>query len=457
MVIGRRSFLFSTAAFAAAPYLRTFADQSVPRCRIGVLSDIHVREPGWTLDPFVNALRWFDSMKVDGVVVAGDLADFGLVEQLAHVGAAWDAVFRGDRAADGRRVEKLFVTGNHDRHFHNHPWVKQRIPDEKERFARSMARDFNAAWVKCFHEEYRPVFRKDIGGFPFLARQYGEKGLADLIGREKHSLDPSRPFFVVQHQHPKGTCYGPDAWGHDDGKDSTAVLSAFPNAVAFSGHSHYSLTDERTVWQGSFTSVGTGSLCSIAAHYGYENGENPGLKRTEEMPMFVGGGKHGLLLNVYDDRLVLERRDFYPKSCPRLGPDWTIPLPFAEPAPFAFARRGRIFPVPEFPKGAKVSVRHADGPNRKKVIHPQAVIEFPAATSGSGRVFDYEVEVMSGAKKSLVRRVLSPTFSHLPEKDGGTVSCVFAASELPEGARIKVTPRNSYAGRGHDITTEHPD
>jgi hypothetical protein len=79
------------------------------------------------------------------------------------------------------------------------------------------------------------------------------------MAKDGKKIDPSLPFFYVQHPHLKDTCYGPWAWGHDAGI-TTKTLSAYPNAIAFSGHSHYSLTDERTIWQGAFTSVGTGSF-----------------------------------------------------------------------------------------------------------------------------------------------------------------------------------------------------
>ena len=107
----------------------------------------------------------------------------------------------------------------------------------------------------------------------------------------------------------------------------------------FSGHSHYSLVDERSVWQGAFTSVGTASLKYISPLRGYENGgDEP--DRTKEMPM-VGKykGKQGMLMEVFDDRIVLDRRSFSTQNPVKLGPDWVIPLPYAAPGPFSFAIR----------------------------------------------------------------------------------------------------------------------
>lgn len=72
--------------------------------------------------------------------------------------------------------------------------------------------------------------------------------------------DPNKPIFVSQHEHIRNTVYGSsdfDGWGIDDFTD---ILEQYPQVVDFSGHSHYPLNDPRSVWQGSFTAVGTGAL-----------------------------------------------------------------------------------------------------------------------------------------------------------------------------------------------------
>lgn len=453
MSLNRRSFIKSAFAASAVPYMRTFAAQAKPYLRMGVLSDVHVRSSGPSLYPLTGALKWFDAQKVDGVIIAGDIADQGLTEQLRHVGAAWDSIFPDNKASDGRAVEKVFVTGNHDNHFWKHVSAKKLYPDEKERFDRSIAKDFNAAWTECFHEEFVRLYRKEIKGYSFLGCQYGSQGLSGFVGKERATLDPSKPFFYVQHQHLKNTCYGPWAGGCDDG-ESTEALSRCPNAVAFSGHSHYSLTDERSVWQGAFTSIGTASLSYITAprHGSYENANSDG-NRVSEMPKFSRRhGKHGMLMEVFADRIVLSRKNMFPGRIEPLGPDWTIPLPFAEPPPFSFASRTAKAVVPEFPANSQVGVREHDGENRNKAKRRQVTVEFPAAVKG-GRVFDYEVraETPGTDGNRLVRRVISPTF-HLPRRyDKGKVSCVFAEAELPAKCCFSVYPRTSFGTCGKPV------
>jgi len=279
---------------------------------MGVLSDIHVRGTGGSLEPFVRALAWFDAAKVDGVVIAGDLADFGLVEQLKLVGDAWNGVFPDNRAKDGRSVEKVFVTGNHDHHFYNHRKVQKLYPDEKERFERSLAKDFNAAWMSCFGEPYAPVSQKIVKGYPFVLRQYGEKGLSAFVKRQ--SFDPAKPLFYVQHLHLLGTCYGRESDRVADKGDTKNVLEAFPQCIAFSGHTHYPLTDADCLWRGAFTALGAGSLQYVVRRL--PTGETASDVKSH----------HGMLMDVYDDRVVFARRNFQAKSVESLGGDLVIPL-----------------------------------------------------------------------------------------------------------------------------------
>ena len=111
----------------------------------------------------------------------------------------------------------------------------------------------------------------------------------------------------MQHPHPRGTVHGPEVWGQDDGECAKA-LSNLSNAIVFSGHSHTSLVDGKSVWQGAFTSVGCGSLRYI---------DSPGGRLYE--------CRQGQLVTVYEDRIVLSRREF--EADVPLGDDLVVRLP----------------------------------------------------------------------------------------------------------------------------------
>ena len=257
------------------------------------------------------------------------------------------------------------------------------------------------------------------------------------------------------------------AWGEDKGY-STAALSAFPNAVSFTGHSHTPLTDDRTLWRGAFTSIGTASLRFLVLFGGRENSFIWGERDNDfqQMPALTGrDAQHGQLVTVYDDRIVLERRDFA-NDLP-LGPDWIVPLPaYAS----SFAERAKNAPVPEFAAGAEVTCERRKGKNRAKKETDQIVVTFPnvKGLEGGAHAFDFQVTVEAeDADRSKIwatKRVYSPHFYWAPEKDDETVSCVFACSELPppnkvptvRGRRFRfaVSPANSFGGHGAAIRSD---
>ena len=88
-----------------------------------------------------------------------------LVEELESVAEAWNRVFPGDKAPDGRRVERLFVTGNHDLvgyTYANSDKVAHLYPDVTERKRHLLHSDMAAQWERIFGEPYRPAFVKAV-------------------------------------------------------------------------------------------------------------------------------------------------------------------------------------------------------------------------------------------------------------------------------------------------------
>ena len=407
---------------------------------IGVLSDVHVGAARATM--LEETFAFLRDANVDGVIIAGDIANGGHTNELKSAGNAWDAVFPNDTAPDGRHVEKIFLYGNHDF------------------FGNSIRQNPADAWRHAFHEDWAPVYAKTVKGYVFICAHWGhEKELGAFLkeNEERLHLRDGRPFFYAQHPHPGDTVYGPWAWGNDRGV-ATAALNTYSNAVAFSGHSHHSLTDERGIWQGSFTSVGTSSLSYIYAQYWRENGEDTNGEPVKQMPKLnEGAGKQGLVMRVHDDRIVLERWDMIAKE--KVGGDWTIPLDGSRP--FAFDVRAAAAIPPEFPKDARVSLSVAVGKNRKNVETEQLTVSFPAAApSATSRVLDYEVQALAYHEDVdypvATKRVHAPRFFLPVERGAPTGTCVFAMSELPEGTRLRfaVRPVECFGGKGRAILSE---
>jgi len=497
--VSRRWFIGGLASWGAFGGNRVFGalpgafSGGTPKLKFGVISDVHIRvnpkgpglASGYDTATLEHTLTWYRDQGVDAVAVVGDIADRGIVEEMEAFAATWFKVFPNDRAPDGRRVERIVVYGNHDwGGQHYRPFVLGKYKDESRLADHILIARPKEHWERIFHEPWEHVYRKDVKGYAFIGAQWsngwckgkdevGIQGLDNFFAMQKGKIDPSLPFFFFQHPHPKDTCYGSWAWGHDNGS-ATRNLSAYSNAVAFSGHSHYSLTDERSIWQGAFTSLGTSSLrytgfTAQALPQGFENAGGSPMKYDpyKVMKKFsTYDGRQGMLVSVYDDRIVFARREFvYDTS---LGEDWVIPLPAAESKPYAFAEHAKKIGVPEFEAGAKVSVKKTSGKNRgynrgkkkipsvKKDVYE---ITFPAAKAvASARVMDYEVSAVPKVGGEKVVRYVVPEGFNMSVSDKRvkkTVKCLIAADQLPpEGTfRFEVRPRNSFGKTGAAITT----
>ena len=478
---------------------------NAPLLRFGVVSDIHSTladdgmslVPGKGVESFEKSLAFFRDNGADAVVVAGDLTDTGLAREFRAVADAWFRIFPGDRAPDGRKVERVFVTGNHDA---CGLYLGPRVFQDKAALRREVFEtDPQGVWRDCFGEEYRPCFRKTVKGFDFFCSQwtpgiwcngYAETGCSHGIAAFRGQMaacDPARPFFYVQHAHPAGTVYGMNAWGRDDGS-VMRLLADFPQAVAFSGHSHEPLTNEKSLWLGPFASVATGSLQYISASFiwnfehraGYENGiccyYGPGISREDRGPLRAEYDapktmpnqtadfdvKSGLFATVFADRIEIARIDF--ASGLELGTPWTVPVPSR---PQSFETRAESALPPSFPSGVVLKVSETAAATRGLAWHawniapvkkPALRLDFPAATEG-GRTVEYEIAVEGDAAGRFATRICAVGGLYPPThpKAAGPVCAILARDRFPAGAKtVSVVPLDSFGNRGRPLEARVP-
>lgn len=420
--------------------------------RFGVLSDLHVTD--WaSAEVFRKALAYFRGRDVDAVMITGDLTDHGLLPQLENVAKSWYEVFPYDRGPGGKTVEKLFVTGNHDicglgyRDATMDASFKAMNLTYEQAGRLTLARQGVAkCWEQCFYEPYLPIYSKRVKGFDFIGGHWdqsdGIRGLEAAWEANVAKVDTGRPFFYFQHGAPRATVFGDDSWGHDLGQ-STLCLRDFPNAVAFSGHSHLPLTDGRCVWRGGFTSISASSLSYVCMPDGEKRRNAPDYRTNLDC-------RHGMVVDAYDDRLVIERRDFVHDE------------PLGDDLVFAMPTRGSTFEVrafsreelPAFPRKAGVS---AAVEGDALVVRFLGAFENPTA-----RPYEYRVSVeyvlADGGKGRLESRWFQADacFSRTRAAKAENVVTVPLA-ELPEGAvqaRVRLTPMNCYGGAGKDTVSD---
>ena len=298
-------------------------------------------------------------------------------------------------------------------------------------------------------------------------------------------LRAGKPFFYAQHEQLDDTVNA--TWlirgaKWDNGQIPSVTrdcLSKYPNCIAFSGHSHNSLTDERSIWQGAFTAVN----CSCARGYaftppGRENGfACPDFNRTPpfEMDKFDHQSvRQGMVMEVFDDRITFAKREFTYDQV--LADDWVVPLyaggaavpPTGTPK-YDFKTRAAAAKAPVFAKGAKVSVAYVKEGYRRTVAgtggldgknpHPQLKVAFPPITrKGSpSRAFEFRV-VCEAQDADMVRvveerRVFSPNAYQAETRDVAPCSCNFPVSNLQTSGVIRfvVFPIDCWGNEGAPV------
>ena len=469
-MITRRFFIGGAAsAFALGPkyiFADAVASNERPQLSFGVISDVHfaMAKGGnsylscYTSDVFRSTLTRFRDAGADAVVIAGDIAHSGLGVELAEAMRVWHEIFPGGLGLDGKKVERIWVTGNHENGLSR---AKRVFTDEKVIRENVLARDYQKWWDRIFHEEWKNSFMKEVRGYKFVGfnwvvgdcRGKNEKfnpEIADWYAKNSKAIDPNMPFFHIQHPHPKGTVHGDTVWGQDEGL-STAALMAHPNAIAFSGHSHTSITDERSIWQGGFTSIGCGTLRNVSVKMpgcsklprGAENASTP-----RDQPPEIEASKAMTIPNLFEckqeqfvqvfkDHIRISRREA--NSGESYGSDVLLPLPSAERRPFDFKMRYAESMAPEFPAGAELRLRRkkghvrgtAEARNRKVAVWE---ISIPRADAVRNvRAAAYKIEIHEEGGEKLELEVFDEGFRFPVNSDKAKMSAVC----LVDASRIK--------------------
>lgn len=454
MKTSRRDFLtmFTAAGGAFVAPKGLYAALAPERkLRLGVCSDIHIGFESPELWKWKKALEYFRDQKVDAVVVSGDLANRGLIKELRAVMDTWWEVFPGGKRPDGEPVEHVFVTGNHD------PAVCRELQDKyrlrnPDGTPKTVAKDeigfdlegvkteallFNREklWPELFHEEYSHFFVKQVKGYYFIGSNwrsswpkhvYEAEELPQYLKDHAAELGKTKPFFFIQHCHPRGTCHGVDAWWPDSGKNTTEVLKDFPNAVCFSGHSHDPITDLKAIWQGGFTSIGSGSL-SYCSPLGRD--PKPDITAQADAPAghpwkITNGDCHmAYIIDVHDG--FLAARPIEIRHLEALSDEIIIPVPVKPDPDFAFEKRAAAKRPPAYTKQPKVEIRDVKLKNWKGEEYPMQEVAFAAVPQGDhafSRVYAYEVTMRpKDGSPTIVRNVRSAAGDMAPKMEPDTV------------------------------------
>ena len=485
MTVSRRGFVGGALALGACgawgatrPTIGAVLG-AVPKLRFGVMSDVHIGGKPDAVETLEKVLKWFAAENVDAVLCAGDIAHSGLIPELEGFAAVWHRVFPGGRAADGRKVELMIATGNHDVDAWGGRWKNF---TEEEMLAQRFNYKGNPekTWQRLFGQKWELIWRREVKGYSFIGSQWSSLNppIEAYMKENAGAFDPAKPFFYCQHEHPNGTCHDRTSKSANS-KEVVRALSAFPNAVAFSGHSHFAISDERTVWQGAFTSIGAGCIHEGAASFAYDNvsafwhpsGRKNLMVSLADPKSWGGDAKGGgcELVEVFDDHLVVHRQSV--TFGRPIGPAWVVPIPAKKDGPLDFAKRAAQRKVqgavPQFAAGAKITAKFCpNGHALESAAHrgkPCLYVTFPRAQTVKGsRVFDYIVEAVAAdaaredTRPPVTRKLIAAGFAYPEENADLPGECLFSMAELPSDRPIRftVTPRDCFGASGKPLVAK---
>ena len=456
----------------------------VERMRFGALSDIHIAQSS-DLAGFEKALRKFDDWQADAVLCCGDIADYGLFQQLKMAGDTWKKVFPDNLRSDGQPIVNLLHYGDHDMStsYADNDISKSLCPDDDERHASILYNgDRGAFWKAAFgeNEPWSPIVLRYVKGYPFVLSHFtrGETGnengnnvpgLDAFFQEHAAAFSSGKPFFYSQHRIPKDTVLGPDIYGQDDGTVG-GLLSQYPNAVAFCGHHHMSASIERSIWQGAFTCIQVPGHRYSVTESGYENGYGTADSDAERVRTMrsapSNSARQFLFCRVYDRALVIERLEYSGSVLHHLGDDWVVPFEsFALPPnarPFNFAVRSQTLPTPVFPPEAAITVSCVVDKDRNNVDSELFKVLFPAAPKsgdhprGVGYRVTMQTRVGEIVETTCVRKVYPNLFYYGDGADAGNVAIMFRRAEVEDGRehRFIVEPMNGYELASDSIVSD---
>lgn len=335
-------------------------DEQHIELKIAVLSDLHVGYPmGEAYQKLTGALTHLKTRaggKLDAVFAAGDLTDTGTVPEIMALKAALTSQL------DLAQTPFIFAMGNHE--YYGGP--VQGAERFKQVFGESVFKNATReevaganthAVIKGFHLIAVNCAQYD-GGVKYRPQDLAwlKKELATARAQA-----PGRPIFVASHPMITGTNWGSegDFWS---GTELRPILAAYPEVIYFAGHLHYPLNDERTIWQGEFTTVGTG-----AVYYGsLESQDAAGNGFVNFVEGSQGNEAHEFSQGLYleADRagnVRLTRMDFFHQGS--IKQPWLIPAPRADGShlkSYTPAQREKNNQPPAFPAGATAALKSVD-------------------------------------------------------------------------------------------------
>jgi predicted MPP superfamily phosphohydrolase len=399
------SLIFISPAFADSTVTLPKAtfDESNVAIKFAALSDTHIQGtdalPSKKLTSALNQVNTKAGGNLDAIMITGDLTDYGLPEQVTELKRVFD-----NSKVNLNVTNFIFALGNHEYYnsqLKNAVWNGGYL--FKDVFGSQAYKGATDTEIKS--GDHHTV----INGYHFITvncAQYdgGVQYLASDIAWLRTQLiaaeadDPGKPIFVGSHPNITGTNLGSNEGAYWNGTDLYAVLKDYPQSIYFCGHLHFPENDERSIWQGDFTTVGLGSVYYGSVQATDENGSpyldiTSGNQTTNSMQV-----SQGLYIEVdKNNNVEITRMDFTNKK--DIKTPWIIPSPKADKSQLLYytpQQEAMNNTAPSFPAGATIKETSKE--------FGKYGLEFTQANDND-LVFCYQVSFIDKGTEKVIKQV----------------------------------------------------
>ena len=277
--------------------------------KVGIISDSQIIPSDKEEDKFLkifsfnlkNTLKILQSQKIQVLIFAGDLTDSGTEYAYNEILEIFKSVYKTEE----EKPIFNFIMGNHD-------YWKSYM--EKGKISPKLGNIEEMQLLFYNNLKEKPFSHKVINGYHFI--NWGcENGSMDDPNQNiewaekqiKIAFEESnvKPIFVTTHFNAKDTVYGSDLYS---AKSLRNLFNKYQNIIHFSGHSHFSLIDERSIWQKEFTSIQTQSISYVELEPGFQQGIYP----CDEYGNIQIAAKNymGLIMDVSEQYCQIQRISF---------------------------------------------------------------------------------------------------------------------------------------------------
>ena len=267
--------------------------------KIGIISDFQLSleseqngEKRYT--HFANnlnlTLKYFKDHGIDLLIIVGDITNNGLLINFLYFKKIFYSVYN-----EISKPLVISLMGNHD--FYDFNFTEN---ENKKKFYKLTNSYPNSHYI--------------INGYNFIFWSQdnhlnSEKGfnnytwIKNSIENSQHNLkNKGDPIFIFTHIPPKKTVYGSETiWGH------TGIynfLKNYKEVICISGHSHYSLRNIKSIWQGEFTVLNTQSISYVDLDPYFENFKEVRYESGKDFESM------GLIAHLTDKNVIFERVEF---------------------------------------------------------------------------------------------------------------------------------------------------